>query len=75
MNEGAAALKARIDELGLGQNEAAERVNADSGNFSRILRGASKPGRTVSANIWREFGVAAELFDVERAEEAGKGAA
>ncbi len=76
MNEGAVALKARVEKLGLGQNEAAKRVSADSGNFSRILRGESKPGRTVSANIWREFGIAPDLFDVELPEEeAGKGAA
>lgn len=69
MNQGAIALRARIEELGLGQNDAARRVEADSGNFSRILKGAALPGRKVAANIFREFGVASELFDKEQ--EAG----
>lgn len=64
MNEGALALNARIKELGIGQNEAARRAQADSGNFSRICGGHAKPGRKVAANIWREFGVAPDLFDV-----------
>lgn len=69
MNQGAIALKARIEELGLGQNDAARRVEADSGNFSRIIKGTALPGRKVAANIQREFGVASDLFD--KAPEAG----
>lgn len=63
MNQGAIALKARIEELGLGQNDAARRVEADSGNFSRIVNGTALPGRKVAANILREYGIASELFD------------
>jgi plasmid maintenance system antidote protein VapI len=74
MNQGAMALKARIDELGIGQNEAARRVEADSGNFSRIVNGTALPGRKVAANILREFGVTSELFDAAPNAD-GKGAA
>jgi hypothetical protein len=69
MNQGAVALKARLVELKVGQNEAAKRVEANSGNFSRIVNGSALPGRKVSANIWREFGVSPDLFD--KAVEAG----
>lgn len=72
MNEGALALNARIKELDIGQNEAARHAQADSGNFSRICAGHAKPGRKVAANIWREFGVSPDLFDVEVAEGAAE---
>jgi hypothetical protein len=68
----ALALNARIKELGIGQNEAARRAQAGSGNFSRICGGHAKPGRKVSASISREFGVEPELFDVEADVEASK---
>lgn len=63
MNQGALALQARIRELALGQNEAARKVEADTGNFSRILSGKALPGRKIAANIRREFGVEPDLFD------------
>lgn len=75
MNEGALALNARIKELEISQNEAARRVGANGGNFSRICGGSAKPGRKVGAGIWREFGVAPDLFDVEVAPAESQGAA
>jgi hypothetical protein len=67
MNRGAVETRLAIDRRGLSINQAAKLVKADGGTFSKILReeDGRKPGRSLSARILAEFGVAPTLWDQE----------
>jgi hypothetical protein len=71
MNRGARHLAEQVREWvaqdpdNRSQNGAAGRVDCDTGNFSKILRGERLPGRAVSAKIRQEFGTEPEWFDEE----------
>lgn len=63
MNRGAEETRAEVIRRGLSQNAAAALVGADSGHFSRILRGEAKPGRALAGRIKEKFGTELSRWD------------
>jgi transcriptional regulator with XRE-family HTH domain len=66
MNRAVYVLRRVLQERGLSQNQAAALVGADSGNFSKIMRGGRHgPGRVVAFAIQQEFGIEIPWWDEE----------
>lgn len=63
MNRGIQETRRAFEAEGLSQNAAADAVQCDSGNFSKIMRDDRKPGRELAARIFKRFGTPLEAWD------------